>query len=65
MRDLSSNRPASLVELCENIAPHIGMGTLREEIHELGVNSCIVVKKPFLNNIYRAKRLTFAKQHVL
>lgn len=65
MRDLSSNRRAPLAELCENITPHVGVGTLRKEIHELGVNSCIAVKKPFLNNIHRAKRLAFAKQHVL
>ncbi len=47
MRDLSSNRHAPLAKLCENITPHVGMVTLCKEIHELGVNSCIAVKKPF------------------
>jgi transposase len=65
MRDLSSNYCAPLAELCENIIPHVGMGTLHKEIHELGVNGYIAVKKPFLNDINRVKRLAFAKQHVL
>jgi len=61
MRDLSSNRRTPLAELCKNITLHVGMRTLYKEIHELGVNSCIAIKKPFLNNIHRAKTLAFAK----
>ena len=64
MIDLSSNRRAPLAKLCENITPHVGMVTLYKEIHELGVNSCIAVKKPFLSDIHKAKRLAFAKQHL-
>jgi hypothetical protein len=33
------------------------MSTLRKEIHGFGVNSCIVVRKPFLSDIHKAKSI--------
>jgi transposase len=63
-RDLSSNRRAPLAELCSNVTSSVGMSTLRKELHELGVNSCIAVKKPFLSDIHKAKRLAFANEHL-
>jgi len=64
MRDFSSNHHALLAKLCKNITRHVGMWTLHREIHEFSVNSCIAVKKLFLNNIHGTiKRLAFAKQH--
>jgi transposase len=63
-RDLSSNRRAPLAELCSNVTSSVGMLTLRKELHELGVNICIAVKKPFLSDIHKAKRLAFAKEHL-
>ena len=62
--DLSSNCRAPLAELCNNVTPSVCMLTLRKEIHELGVNSCIAVKKPFLSDMHKAKRLAFAKEHL-
>ena len=32
-------------------------------MHDLGLNSCIAVKKPFLNDNHKAERLAFAKEH--
>jgi hypothetical protein len=51
-------------ELYNNVTPSMRMSTLHKEIHELGVNSCIAVKKPFLSDVHKAKRLAFAKEHL-
>ena len=42
-RDLSSNRHTPLASLCNNVTPSVCVSTLYKEIHEFGINSCIVV----------------------
>ena len=32
-------------------------------MHDLGLNSCIAVKKPFLSDNHKVERLAFAKEH--
>ena len=63
MREMKRNRHAPLAEI-GNILPNpIDLQTLRKEVHDLGLNSCIGVKKPFLSNNHKAERLAFAKEH--
>ena len=54
-RELGNNCHALLVELCGNMSTSICMNTLQKEIHELGVNNCIAIKKSFLNDHLRHK----------
>jgi hypothetical protein len=53
-----------VVLLLSNVTSSVGISTLRKEVHELGVNNCIAVNKPFLSDIHKAKRLAFAKEHL-
>ena len=61
VREMKQYRCAPLAEI-GNILPNpIGLQTLRKEVHDLGLNSCIVVKKSFLSDNHKAERLAFAK----
>ena len=46
------------------MTPSVCMLTLCKGIYKLGVNNCIAVKKPFLSDMHKAKRLAFAKEHL-
>jgi hypothetical protein len=46
------------------MATHVSSSTIRRRAHEIGYNSRIAVKKPFINDKNKQKRLDFARQHL-
>jgi hypothetical protein len=58
------NHCAPFVKLASNLPTPICIITLRKEVHEFNMKSCIVVRKPFLNDNHEANRLAFAKEHL-
>ena len=63
VRDMKQNRRAPLAEIGNTLPNPICLRTLRKEVHDLGLNNYIAVKKPFLSNNHKAERLAFAKDH--
>ena len=63
VRVMKRNRYAPLAEIGNTIPNPVCLRTLRKEVHDLGLNSCIVVKKPFLSDNHKAERLAFVKEH--
>jgi transposase len=63
-KDLLKNHCAPFVKLASNLPTPICIITLRKEVHEFNMKSCIVVRKPFLNDNHEANRLAFAKEHL-
>jgi transposase len=62
--DILKNRRAPLAELVSNLPTPVCIKTLKKEVHELDMKSCIAVRKPFLNDKHKANRLAFAKEHL-
>ena len=60
---MKRNRRAPLAEIGNTLPNPVCLQTLRKEVHDLGLNSCIAVKKPFLSDNHKAERLAFAKEH--
>jgi hypothetical protein len=52
------------VELASNLSTPICIITLRKEVHEFDMKSCIAIRKPFLNDKPKANMLAFAKEHL-
>lgn len=63
-RELLKNRRVPLAKLAGNMSTETDVRTLRKELHELGINNRIAIKKPFLNVKHRAKRLAFARGYL-
>lgn len=63
-REIRKNRRAPLAELAQNLTTPVSSRTVRKKLHELGIMSCIAVKKPFLSPKHKADRLAFAKRHL-
>lgn len=63
VNDVKKNRHASLQDITNNTALEVSLSTIRHTLHEHGLNSRIAAKKPFINNVNKAKRLAFAYKH--
>jgi hypothetical protein len=63
-RDFLKNCCAPLAILASNFPTPICIRTLRKEVHEFDMKSCIAVRKSFLNDKHMANRLAFAKEHL-
>ena len=63
-RELMKNRRVPLAELAGNMSTQVCVRTLQKEVHELGINSRIAVKKSFLNTKHTAERLAFAREYL-
>jgi transposase len=63
VNDVKKNRRATLQDITNNAPSNVSKGTIRSTLHELGMNSRIVAKKPFINLENQAKRLAFAREH--
>jgi transposase len=66
LRILKSDRKTNLQELCENFvdstSTNVCKNTLRKYLHEQGFFGRVGVRKPFVNETNRQKRLTWAKE---
>ncbi|KAI7947474.1 hypothetical protein MJO28_009382 [Puccinia striiformis f. sp. tritici] len=60
---LESNRKTKLSELSDMIQTQVCTRTLRKRIRDLGYNSRVAVKKPYVNDKQKKNRLTFAREH--
>jgi hypothetical protein len=49
---------------CSNLPTLVCIRTLRKEVHEFDMKSCIEVRKSFLNDKNKAVRLAFAKEYL-
>ena len=63
VREVKQNRHALLAKIGNTFPNPICLRNLRKEVHDLGLNSCIAVKKPFLSDNHKVERLAFAKEH--
>ena len=52
-----------LAEVKDQLAPSISTCTVGRRAHELGFNNRVAVKKPFLSDTHKERRLRFAKEH--
>ena len=62
-REMKRNRCTLLAKIGNILPNRVCLQTFRKEVHDLGLNNCIVVKKSFLNHNHKVKRLVFAKEH--
>ncbi|KAI7959561.1 hypothetical protein MJO28_003352, partial [Puccinia striiformis f. sp. tritici] len=60
---LESNQKAKLSELSDMIQTQVCTQTLRKRIRDLGYNSRVAVKKPYVNDKQKKNCLTFAREH--
>ncbi|KAI7942321.1 hypothetical protein MJO28_012348 [Puccinia striiformis f. sp. tritici] len=60
---LESNRKTKLSEVGDMIQTQVCDRTPRKRIRNLGYNSCVAVKKPYVNNKQKKNRLRFAREH--
>ncbi|KAI7955142.1 hypothetical protein MJO28_005542 [Puccinia striiformis f. sp. tritici] len=60
---LESNRKTKLSEVGDLIQTQVCDRTLRKRIRDLGYNSCVAVKKPYVNDKQKKNRLRFAREH--
>ena len=63
VREMKRNCHALLAEIGNTLPNLVCLQTFRKEVHDLGLNSCIAVKKSFLSDNHKAERLAFAKEH--
>ena len=63
IREMKRNCRAPLVEMCNILPNPLCLQTLRKEVHDLGLNNSIAVKKPFLSDNHKVERLALAKEH--
>ena len=61
VREIKRNCYAPLPEIGNNLPNLVCLQTLRKEVHDLGLNSYIVLKKPFLSDNHKAKRLALPR----
>ena len=64
VHEMKRNYRGPLSTLAENLPIPVSIRTLCKELHNLGMNNCIAVKKPFLSPKYKENRLAFAKRHL-
>jgi transposase len=62
-RALLKDRRQPLAELTSILPMKVHTCTVRTSLHELGFQSRVAVKKPFLSDQHKAKRLKFAKEY--
>jgi len=60
---LEHNPWMKLAEVKDQLAPSISTRTVGRRAHELGFNNRVAVKKPFLSDTHKERRLQFAKEH--
>jgi transposase len=63
VNDVKKNRRARLQDITNNTPSNVSQSTIRNTLHELGMNSRIAAKKPFISLENQAKRLAFARKH--
>ncbi|MBW0541072.1 hypothetical protein O181_080787, partial [Austropuccinia psidii MF-1] len=64
-RVVKQNRCNNLAKIKNLIAIDVSINTLRIAIHkDLGKQSCIAVKKPYLSPVHMEQQLNFAQQHL-
>ncbi|MBW0525482.1 hypothetical protein O181_065197 [Austropuccinia psidii MF-1] len=64
-RVVQQNRRKNLAEIKNLITVDVSINTLQIAIHkDLGKQSCIAVKKPYLSPVHMERRLNFARQHL-
>ena len=63
VREMKHNCRAPLAEIGNILPNRVWLLICRKDVHNLGFNSCIALKKPILNDNHKAERLAFAKEH--
>jgi len=61
---LIANQKSKLSKVRDTLTAQISTRTLRKQIHDLGFNNRVAVKKPYVNDIQRRKRIEFAQTHL-
>ena len=61
---LESHRKTKLSKISELIPAIVSTRTLQKRIQDLCYNTCVAVKKAFVNDIQKKKRLEFANSHL-
>lgn len=63
VNDVKKNRRSTLQDITNNMPFEVSSSTIRRALHEQGIHNRIAIKKPFISNINRGKRLLFARNH--
>ncbi|MBW0562466.1 hypothetical protein O181_102181 [Austropuccinia psidii MF-1] len=64
-RVVQQNQSKKLAEIKKHITIDVSINNLRITIHkDLGKQSCIAVKKPYLSPVHMERQLNFAQQHL-
>ena len=60
---LQANPRMKIAEATDQLPTAVSTRTTRRRAHDLGFNSRVAVKKPFVNDTHRERRLQFAEDH--
>ena len=62
-RKIKANRPGPAVAVKAELETSLNISTVRRRLHEAGLYGRVARKKPYVNKIYRGKRLEYARIH--